>query len=374
MKILIVTPYSRDANSFWRCMGPMAYLAKHSGGQIQIHLPPEDQPMAWDRVAEYDLVFMHRPCRPDDLTILQIARNLNIPVWVDYDDWLFHLPEWNPSIHSYHNPGIQATMAHIMACADVISTTTTALYYQLKKLNPHTVIVPNAYRSDLFPYRDINHVGDKPIFVWRGTATHDGDLLSVAEALPYLPAKLYVLGSLPYTISRKMKPEQYQCIGHQDNLMYWKFIYDLSPQFFINPLDPCFFNQCKSNIAWMEGLHCGALTIAPELPEWKRLGAISYLPNNPESFLSAVNDAFNMPLEDRKGLAQAAFKQMKEIYDIECVNTIRKALIESLLSSEFVRNKRSPFDQLTAMWAMSVLKGSTLDVDPQVLKDKNLGS
>ena len=35
-KILVITPYERDANSFWRCMGPLTYLAKKSNNYISI--------------------------------------------------------------------------------------------------------------------------------------------------------------------------------------------------------------------------------------------------------------------------------------------------------------------------------------------------
>ena len=85
MKILVVSPYERDANSFWRCIGPMSYLQKHSKGEIQITVCNMTAGVAWSDIAQYDVVFLHRPCRPDDLLVMKIAHGLGVPCWVDYD-------------------------------------------------------------------------------------------------------------------------------------------------------------------------------------------------------------------------------------------------------------------------------------------------
>lgn len=357
MKILIITPYARDANSFWRCMGPMAYLAKTSNGVITIDTPPENIQLAWDRIAQYDLIFMHRPCRRDDLTVMQIARNCNIPVWVDYDDWLFQLPDWNPHRDSYHNPNLQQLMAHILACADIVSVTTEALAQSLSKLNKQVVIIPNAYRSDLFPFRTKEMPERGVTFCWRGTNTHDGDLLSVKDGMKSLPEKLHVFGQLPYSLQNEMSPESYNLIPHQDAILYWHKLYQLAPKFMVFPLYDLFFNRCKSNIAWIEACHAGAMTIAPDLPEWKHPGAISYKANDPESFKDAVATAMSLTPDEHKIQAELAFDYMKSKYDIGVVNQIRRRVVEAMLSPSFQRNTQSPYDQGVALMAMATLKG-----------------
>jgi hypothetical protein len=356
MKILLISPYSRDANSFWRCMGPMNYLAKSSCGSITVETPPPGTQLAWDVITRYDLIFMHRPCRRDDLIVMQIAKNANIPVWADYDDWLFHLPEWNPHKGAYNNPNMQSLIAHLTATADVISVTTGALQKALSKINDNVIIVPNAYPSVMLPWR-ANEPGPRKItYVWRGTATHDGDLLSVKEGLKSLHDTLHVCGDLPYAIKSEMDESQYKLIPHQDVLIYWQSIYQMAPKFMVFPLHDCFFNRCKSNIAWIEATHAGALTIAPDLPEWRQPGVISFKPGDNDSFMNAIQIANDLKEDDRKDHVAKAFTYIKETYDITVINEIRRKLCSALLSSDFKKNTKSPYDSAVGLWALSQLK------------------
>jgi hypothetical protein len=362
-KILIISPYAKDANSFWRCMGPMSYLAKSSGGEIEITLGPqhpEKEPITWDLICQYDVLFLHRPCRPVDLTSLQIAKQLGVPVWIDYDDWLFHLPGWNIMAGTYHNPGIQNIMATCLALADVVSCTTAALHDQFRKVNPNVVVVPNAYRNDLFTYRSLETSDRSKVYLWRGTNTHDGDLNSVIEGFLDLPGKVYFLGNPSWQLLGLMKPATYQQISPQDNLLYHKHIHQLAPKVFLFPLYDCFFNRCKSNIAYIEALHAGALIVAPEFPEWRRQGVVTYEPGNAESFQQAAKQAMEMDDQEHKARVSEAFEEMVHLYGIQNINQIRKAILHALLSQQYDKTNRDPFDELTGMWAISQLRGSPL--------------
>lgn len=357
MKILVITPFGRDANSFWRCVGPMTYLSKHSGGKIQVEFPIPNLAMGWEKIVEYDLIFLHRPCRKDDLTIMQLAHAANIPVWVDYDDWLFDLPDWNPHQAAYHNKNLQLTVAHILAAADVVTTTTDCLMKGLAQVNDNVIICPNSYRSDLFPFRGPTPMDRKIQFVWRGTNTHDGDLDSVKAGFGDLPDKLYVMGDLPYSMKSMLHPSQYETIAHQNVLSYWRLIYDIAPKFMLYPLKDCYFNRCKSNIAWMESIHAGAMTIAPDLPEWRQPGVLNYKPDDPESFKQTIHEATQLTPEQFQSQVSMGFEHMKRKYDISLTNEIRVKICEALTSPLFKKNAKSPFDQGMALWSLSRLKG-----------------
>lgn len=360
-KIFVQTPFSKDANSFWRCAGPLSYLGKHSEGEIEVHFPSHGTDVNWSTLDQFDLIFLHRPCRPDDLTVIQIARNMNIPVWVDYDDWLFHLPEWNPHRASYHNPGIQHIMASCIACADIVSVSTQALAQEFLAVNKNTIIVPNAYRSDLFPFRGKPLPPRKPIYAWRGTNTHEGDLLSVEGGLLFLDEKIHFMGSPPYSIISQMEGNSYQLVGMQDAIRYWHSIYQMAPKVMLFPLFDSFFNHCKSNIAWIEALHAGALIVAPStMAEWKHPGVIGYEAHDSEAFEQAAKQAMAMSESEHQSTVADAFDYMRSKYDISFVNGIRMQILGSIFSPSFERNKRDPYDQLTGMWALSVLKKQPL--------------
>lgn len=358
-KIFVSTPYSSDGNSFWRCVGPLSYLAKHSDYQLQI--PAPGRSFQWDAIADSDVIFMHRPCRMDDMKLMQMARAMNIPVWVDYDDWLFHLPSWNPHKNAYHNSNVQTVMAACIALADVVTVSTAQLQTEFSKLNDNVVIVPNAYREDLFPYRSDETKPRNPSYYWRGSNTHDGDLTSVLDGLRSLTHPVHFIGGPSSFALSQMDPK---CVVEHnpfDTIRYWKVIYDMAHKVMIFPLDGHYFNQCKSNIAWIEAMHAGSVIVAPDLPEWKHPGVIAYTCNNSESFLQACEQAMGMNEDQIKEANTDGFVYMKSKYGIRTVNQIREAILHAIFSPSFKKNHREPTDwQMLGMWGMSVLTGKPL--------------
>jgi hypothetical protein len=365
-KIFINTPYASDANSFWRCIGPMSYLAKASEGEIQIHCPLPGTSFQWDAIAQYDLIFMHRPCRQQDIQLIKMARTLNIPVWSDYDDWLFYLPDWNPHAEAYHQTQVQTVMAAAIACSDVVSVSTAELQKQFLKVNKNVVIIPNAYRTDIVPFRQPKAPARKDFYYWRGTNTHDGDLLSVLDGFRSLSKPTRFMGSPCYQVLSQMQPSLVQRQKHVDTILYWKMLYESAFKVMLFPLVDCHFNLCKSNIAWIEAIHAGSVIVAPNLPEWQHPGVITYTPHDSGSFLEAAEQAMSLPSDKVLEINTEAYNYMKQLYGIQNVNLIRRQLVDSILSPTFQRNKKDPFQaDLTGLWALSVLKGEELPRAPQ---------
>lgn len=351
-KLLVITPYASDANSFWRCIGPLTYFAKDEN--VQLTILDQRYPVNWVDLIQHDAIFMHRPCRPDDLIIMQIAYNLSIPVWIDFDDWLFGIPAWNPNAPAYLNHATQNIMAQCIACADIVSVSTAELYNLYSSINPNVVVVNNAYRSDLFTYRGGVTPERSTQIVWRGSNTHEGDLLSVREGFKHLKHPVTFLGSASWLLLNGMKEDSYKVTQAADVIMYFKHIYDLAPKAMIFPLFDCLFNRCKSNIAYIEAIHAGALCIAPDLPEWRREGVITYEPHNNDSFLEAVHYVTDLPDNEHADLASNAFRSMKGLYDISNINHIRSQIMANLISGMI--EKKNPFDQTLGLKALSMFR------------------
>lgn len=370
-KILVITPHSRNCNSWWRSVGPFQHLEKMTDREIQVTVIEEC--FTWNILSHYDLIFFHRPFRPDHLEGLQVARLQNIPTWVDYDDWLFDLPPWNATAGIYRYAGIQMVMAQFLACADVVTCSTTALATQFLKVNPNVVLLPNADRADLFPYRTTPPAPRNSTFFWRGTNTHDGDLLSVAKAFPDLSQTTHFLGSPAFQIIESMDKTKVKVMGEQDTFQYFKYIHDLRPKVMLFPLKDHFFNHCKSHIAWLEAVHAGALCVAPDWPEWHRPGVINYQADNAESFLKAAELAITLDEETIASQIQVAREFIQSKYDMKVVNQIRLEIVNSMTSPMFKRNTRDPFCQLTQMWAFCQITGKPMvQAGPETLREKNL--
>ena len=391
IKILLVSPFSKDANSYYRALGPWNYLAKQNRKRRYRHTQDLDaanvpeveirvaqdsigvQGIAWDVVDQFDLVFMHRPCRNEDITIMKVAYNLGVPVWVDYDDWLFDVPYWNPVRGQYMNPAVHQAIAMCIGCADVVSVSTAALYDKLKLVNPNVVILPNMYREDLYKYRASQPPERKNAFAWRGTATHDMDLLSVKDGWKMLPDKVTFFGGPYWGLLSEMRQGSYDVVGAQDPFLYMKAIYDFAPKVMLVSLVDNLFNRVKSNIAYQEALHAGAVCVAPDMLEWQRPGVITYEPGNSMSFLHAATQAYEMSEEARAEAVHHAFTHMQELYGAPHINRIRENVLEAVATGKYEKNPRSPWDEFVGLWVQGRLKGSPVqNVSEEALKAKGL--
>lgn len=299
MKILIVTTNTRDLCAFWRSVGPWQTLVK-TDKTIETELILTAGSAGWEYVQKFDLIFMQRACSKEDVMILQLARNQNIPVWVDYDDWLLDVPGWNPAASLYHDPIRQKNIATIIACADLVSTSTKELGRQCAKVNSNVIVIPNAYPKSMFSYALKEPGPRNKTVVWRGTNTHDGDILSVYQMWSKIPEHVHFMGSPPWILVNSLDPTKYTLHGHKDPFEYFKTLHEMSPTVLTFPLFDCVFNRCKSNIAWIEAIHAGALCIAPDWEEWQQPGIINYDSKAPKTFLEAINKVFNMTPEQVK--------------------------------------------------------------------------
>lgn len=350
-RILVITPEDQSSNAFWRSVGPMNYLAKWTEHEIQVDhfafLNTANLSLNWSQISRYDLVFLHRPCADSHLKVMQMCWTANVPVWIDYDDWLFGLPAWNPN-GTYHQHPVQLAMAQALACADYVSCTTVELYNAFKAVNQNTVLLPNAYRSDLYPHRIDNPLPPRHkdnFMVWRGSNTHAGDLLSVKDAWKELPFNIRFIGDVDWLTIGQVKPERLKLLGGYDTMVYPRVLYDMFPTAMVFPLVDCFFNRCKSNIAWIEALHAGALCVAPDLPEWNRDGCINYKPHDAQDFLRACKEVMEMDTVLRAERVQLAFHKMRESLDIKVISNIRYQMVKEATHPEYRKTGANPFDQ-----------------------------
>jgi hypothetical protein len=334
----------------------MNYLEKYSDGEITCDVLDVNRDSGWDILSKYDIVFFHRPCRQVDHTLMCISKYLNVLTWVDYDDWLFEVPEWNQSREIYNNPYVQQIMIKMILCADVVTCSTQALQNKFLIINKNTVLVPNAYRSDLFTYRDEVPDEREQKVIWRGTTTHEGDLQSVLPALSNLPYFIEFLGAPPFSVTSKINVNNYSCHREQDLFLYFKDIYKRRPKVVVFPLVDCFFNQCKSNIAYIEALHAGAMCVAPDFPEFRKPGVCTYTPGNSESFLHAVDGVMALDQEGHAEMVKTAFTTMKSLYDISIVNEIRIGIISCMMKNGYPKNTMDPWNHDSVFKALAEIK------------------
>jgi hypothetical protein len=282
--ITIHEPMPLSAVAFYRSIGVFSYLSKLDP-TITISVP---ESISWAALSGTDIFYMQRPQSPRDLLTLNMARNFNIPVWVDYDDLLHEIPRYNPGWDYFRKPPAEPLNRIIEAitAADIVTVSTPAIRDYYLKYNKNIHVIENAHNDYRYPLKIVNDTYEN--VNWRGSNTHRQDILSVATyifdlAQQYSNWKFSFIGNDLWYITERIP----NCIHLKecDIIDYFYFIREWKSAIQINPLLDNAFNIAKSNIAFIEGTYAGSATIAPDLPEFSKCqGAILYTPDDGKIF------------------------------------------------------------------------------------------
>jgi hypothetical protein len=227
----------------------------------------EDREINWSTMVGYDGVIIQRPHERSHLQAVKIAVDLGIPVVVDYDDYLSGLPRDNPSYRYYD--GCDETIQEILSLADrvVVSTDWLAGRYGGEVVRNE---LPVNWRTGV-----LGHSSDKIRIVWRGSRTHEGDWLAcLSEACEVSreyrnQIEWIFVGAPPFFVLERMrKIVPCHLVDELPIDRYWNFMFrrdEALGEIIYVPLADSVFNQCKSNIAEIEGVYAGCL---PAVPGW----------------------------------------------------------------------------------------------------------
>lgn len=333
-KVLALCANDADATSFYRGLTPLAVLEKQMEGRFEVihHWGPFHFNL--NRLRLIDAIFIQRPCADFHVSLMEMARAAGIPTWVDMDDDVFHIPEANPIGHIYKAQGTINHAASAFQLASVITTTTEALREVLLGFNKNVVVIPNAFDDGLFlgsKKVPVEKKGKKTVF-WRGSTTHDDDMLSIAGSLKEHVRDDWTFvfaGHLPWVITRELPEGSWYHAPWKNNLIdYFNFISQLQPDIAIVPLVDVPFNRAKSNIAWIEASFGGAAVIAPNWDEWRKPGMYTY--DSKEEFHRTLKD-----LMDGNGDTRAAnHESWRYIFEnllLTKVNIERMAVVDEIM-------------------------------------------
>ncbi len=293
LSIACFIPDEGDTTSFYRAMGPLAHMAKRNP-HVELQIADIRNPGSWwvDMVRS-DIVFVQRPGGPPQFEVIKQAKCASKKVWIDFDDDLLEVPMHNPAYDHYSIGQIKDLVQASVRAADLVTVSTLALANTVKQfLSPGAmcVVIPNAYDHDTFAWMRVDHTPREKVLVWRGSMTHDGDLhpyaAGIIAAMKKHPDwKFQAFGGKPWMILKELEPSTWASERHP-MLIYHHRLFALRPAAVVVPLEDNRFNQCKSNIAYIEATMAGANTIAPAaLAEFKRPGIYGMTHENCEEIL-----------------------------------------------------------------------------------------
>lgn len=339
IKITIGTPGVTDGTSYYRAAGPFNKLRK----QIKdLHI---DYPGAfgWHDMGSSDIFFCQRPGSEDHLKIIELAKKCHTPVWVDMDDDLLDVPQWNPGWETFKDRG--HIVKECLKLADVVTTATEHLAKKFREYNKNTIVIPNALDEDLIKaYDPICKPVDQSTIYWRGSHGHikdimlvEEDLCDIAKEFPKLKWQFHgywpwhtfeAFAKLKLNISvDKIKtwdiPDyfQYFCKGNGEAVS--------THSIGIVPLEDIPWNHHKSNIAWIENTLAGACTLALDTHEFQKPGCATYKSGQ---FKEALLFAISRSDKERKAHVQSSLEYIQEHLTLSVINKTRIEIIDSLLS------------------------------------------
>lgn len=339
LNLLIHTPDPTDATSLYRGWGPMNQLARDFEANGRTLTIGSEDKYCWPTIGKYHVAFMQRPYQDKHATMMRLFKDQGIPVWVDYDDYLFGLPTDNPCYNMYMEEDTQRNIAEILTRADVVTVTTKRMKELIQRplrsgrvLNSNVHVIPNG-PLDWFRKMQRPHDEKKTSFLWRGSATHQQDLFEMAQAILEFNEKhkpdITFLGYNPWFLTNNMG-QNAKIAGHVPIDDFYGVITKLNPSAVIVPLHDSEFNRCKSSIAYVEGTVAGALTIAPDFEEWRRPGVITYQPGDADSFMQALEQFMKMPMEERTRYHKMAYDHVWNELSVTKANEKRRQILMAL--------------------------------------------
>lgn len=342
-RILAAVPLAYDATSYYRSFGVFPNIRKHYIPDIVYQNYIGGGKRTWAELLSYDILFMQRPAYPEWLKLAEYMKGLGKKIWVDHDDNLFNLPPYNRVVDTY-NPVVKKSMLDMMKIADVVTVSTPALQkYFMENFAIQSQVVPNAFNDELMTMapeynwlyaddvRQIPSHQKVERFLWRGSDTHQADLMEHADALTAAIANRPntfwdFMGFNPFFVTMGFPAEKWKYYLPEDIMVYTANMKQIRPQVMHVPLIEDGLNECKSNIAWIEATAAGAVTIAPDWPEWQRPGVINY--NSVEHYGELLQQPLDM--ERNRERWQASRDYIMENLTLTKVNKQRFEIIKQL--------------------------------------------
>lgn len=270
LKILAAIPNPQGAVSYYRGVGPLSALCKQYQ-HVQYTLCNPYQDYQWCDIVDYDILFVIRPETQQQINLIRLAKELDIKVWIDFDDLLWGIPPSHPLHFQYRDRKLQSAISQAMHLADKISFSTQYLYkdamehYKLE-FDKCTVLY-NAIDTAQIPK---HYTGGEKV-LWRGGPTHEHDLISHKEQLIALSQKHTVVfyGHAPYQVIKDLP--NHEVITFSGLMQYFRHLKEENYAFMYVPLEDNPFNRAKSSIAALEALLAGTLAMAPAWEEWENV-------------------------------------------------------------------------------------------------------
>lgn len=250
----IISMGTADAMSWYRAIGPIGALAKHTMPQMEFG-PLQSGPPNWASMYAVDGIFMQRAHTQEALMWAKQAKMSGVKVWIDHDDDLLNLPPEHPAWNVFNTT--KHWTEQLIKIADVFTVSTEGLKKSYSELRDDIIVIPNAV-NDYF----VSAV-EKPTamynpksLAWRGGFSHREDM-ELAKSLLSDPAyKVTYFGHNPPWFNQ----DRDKAFSWTEIPLYFTNLVRCGAGCLVVPLKHNHLNKAKSNCAWLEATWFGMAT------------------------------------------------------------------------------------------------------------------
>lgn len=283
IRITICEPFPTGSCSYYRSLMPLYKLRKLSN----LKLAEYTTSIAWTVLANTDILFVQRPTDDTYIKSIELAKDMNVKVWVDFDDNFHEVPEDNPNYEKFTEKTRLKNVIKSFELADIITFSTKALKDYYSEYDNKSVVVENAHNDYNYPFTKCEK--NSNVISWRGSETHKNDVMSCLEQMGNVADNHKDWGWMfmgngidfvEYEMKFRRKIDKFSNIPAKDITVYNKLFKKISASVHICPLVFSKFNECKSNISWIEGTYFGSAVVAPKMYEFEKPGCVNYTEND----------------------------------------------------------------------------------------------
>lgn len=247
-----------------------------------------------------DVLVAQRQVTDPQLARIERIRSINrIPMIYELDDLITDLPPDSP--HRTEMPeGLALRLQRGIALADRLIVSTEPLAEALRHLNPELRVVPNRLSRQRWegltpPERRERR---KPRVGWSGSISHAGDLRLIEAVVRELADEVdWVFMALAPSAIKPFIAEYHPGRPFE---AYPQALADLDLDLALAPLEPCRFNECKSNLKLLEYGLLGYPVIATDITPYQGALPVTRVRNTTAAWVRAIREQ----LSDRDALAR----------------------------------------------------------------------
>lgn len=276
MRVLCVYPNKTDATSWYRGAGVFGELVRDG---VEITNATE---ITWTEFVGKDIMFFQRPTIESHTLIMQLAKENNKKVVIDYDDLLFEVPEHNKFHIVFKDKNYRHHFVEALKSADKVIASTSYMKDYMINVNGIEAnkieVIRNAFNDYVFNFDKLAFNYNKMV-MWRGTATHDKDLDLYKDDIIKIidDNKDFKFVFIAYCPDWSLGKENVSYIKPTDVILYMNNIRKLNPSISFCPLEDIPFNRAKSNIAKIEATWAGSVSLNMDFDEWNWSGNKDYI-------------------------------------------------------------------------------------------------